>query len=92
MIKTQATSEFVRERLKAIETEFTRTPTADPKEVAARVSTQLVSRRSAAIRGLQTSMASGEIKKESQALEFLQRQGLSASEAMLVILTIPKKK
>src|SRR3990167_1286010 len=57
LIKTQATSQFVRERLQAIETEFTRTPAADPQEVAARISTQLVSRRGAAIRGLQASMA-----------------------------------
>ena len=92
LIKTQATATFVKERLSALEAEFTRTPHADPKEIGARVSTQLISRRSAAIRDLQASMTSGEIKKESQALEFLKRKGLSHSEAILVILTIPKKK
>ena len=92
VITTQASHQFVKERQEAIEAEFSKTPTADPKEVAARVSNQLAGKRAQAIRSLESQMQAGEIKTQSQALQHLQSQGLSKAEAMLVVLSIPKKK
>ena len=92
LIKTEASRDFMKLRLESIEAEFSRNPTADPKEVAARISSQLAGKRATAIRALQDIIQKGEVKTQSQAIQFLQAQGLSRSEATLSVLTIPTKK